>query len=247
MTLRFSARSVVLLLGVLWSFTGSAQTIGEIGTLVFLDIPEDAVVRVDGEIVQLEVDARRGQFLPYPAGRGIPVHVTTPDGARVSVVAGVDVGSITTIQFRDSEFRPPRAALALFAPGIPQLSFGRPVVGGLVLAGLAGAVGGTVWAGGQLQDARADADAAAARYTNATTEPAAIAAREAHAIAVDESITARNARAVFILAGVVVYALGSVDAFARHTTSADLTASEPRRAIVAFDPVQRGVLLRVRL
>lgn len=147
MTLRFSARSVVLLLGVLWSFTGSAQTIGEIGTLVFLDIPEDAVVRVDGEIVQLEVDARRGQFLPYPAGRGIPVHVTTPDGARVSVVAGVDVGSITTIQFRDSEFRPPRAALALFAPGIPQLSFGRPVVGGLVLAGLAGAVGGTVWAG----------------------------------------------------------------------------------------------------
>lgn len=245
--MQFLTRSLVVAWGVMFSLGTPAQVIGEMGTLVFLNLPERSVVRVEGNVVQLEAGERRGQYLQYPAGRSIEIQVTTPSGVRAVTVAGVDVGATTTVQFRESEFRPPRAALALLAPGVPQVSAGRPVAGSLVMVGLAGAVGGTVWAGGQLRDAQADADVAAASYARAMTEPDAIAAREAHGQAVSEAVVARNARAAFALAGVAVYVIGAADALIRHTSSAGLEASTPRWPIVAFDPSQREISLRVRL
>ena len=242
----------LLLLALLASGRASAQD-AELATLVFLNLPEGSTVEVDGDAVDLERDSRIGRVFRRAPGR-VHVRVTAPSGETARVEAELLAGAVTTIQFKEglveTRFRPLRGAVSLVAPGVPQLRGGRPVAGAAVFAGLAASTGGVVWAGGQMEDAREEASAAATRYRNARTEVDAVAAREAYDLAVAEAEAARTRRVVAVGIGAAVYLAAAVDAFLNHSTRSTVTgvtASPPRRPLVVFRPVGLGASLTVRL
>ena len=243
MSFWFHARLFVLLVGALWSVAGSAQD--ALGTLIFLDLPVGATVSVGNVPMTLGRDGSRGQSVKVPEGT-VQVRVEAPQGVS-EATANVQAGAVTTLSYREGRFDRGKMTVALMMPGSPQLTEGRPLVGGAVLLGLAGSVGGVIWAGGQMDGARESADVAAGRYAAAMTEFEAISAREAHAVAVEDATWARNVRLGFAAAGVAVYALAALDAARHHTRSAELDVSAPRRPIVAFSPTLTGATLQVRL
>ncbi|GAB5536021.1 MAG: hypothetical protein Rubg2KO_22700 [Rubricoccaceae bacterium] len=242
MWFRSFVRRAALAVGLLLGLPSAAQ---ESGTLIFLDLPEGATVSVNQVPMDLERDGNRGQSLAIPEGT-VQVQVSTPGGVS-EATADVLAGAVTTLSYRDGRFDGGKMTVALMLPGSPQLTEGRPLIGGAVLLGLAGSVGGALWAGGQMSDANASAEAAATRYASARTESDAVAAREAHALAVDDAESAQTTRLAFVAAGVAVYAVSALDAFLNHSRSAELDVSAPRRPIVAFRPTGTGVSLQIRL
>ena len=237
----------------LWCGVVSAQDSVELATLVFLGLPEGSTVEVEGTAVELDRDTRLGRVHRRAPGQ-VGVRVTAPSGTSARVDAELVAGAVTTIQFREgmvgTRFRPFQGAVSLVAPGVPQVRGGRPVVGGAMLVGLVASTGGVVWAGGQMEAARQDASAAEVAYRRARTETDAVAAREAHGRAVADGRAARTQRVAAASIGAAVYLTAVVDAFLNHataTTDTGITASPPRRPLLAVRPAGMGASLTVRL
>lgn len=241
----------------LWCGVAAAQDPIPRATLVFVGLPDGAVVHVNGAEAALVWDARLGtvhRLAPGLAPGQVSVRVTSSSGASARVDAVVDAGAVTTVQFREDAVSTglslPKVAVGLVAPGVPQLRDGRPVAGTAVLTGVALSVAGAAWTAGQMNDARGHAEAAALRYRQAQSTAEAVAAREAHALAAREAGSARTLRAIAVGVGSVLY-LGAVfDTILHHADRpirGSVTASAPRTPLVTVRPAGLGASLGIRL
>ena len=241
----------------LWCSVAAAQDPIERAILAFVGVPDGTVVYVNGAEAALEWDARLGtvhRLTPGLAPGQVSVRVMSPSGASARTEAVVDAGSVTTIQFREDALSTglslPKVAVGLAAPGVPQLRDGRPAVGTAVLGGIALAVAGAAWTGGQMDDARAHAEAAALRYRQAQSTAEAVAAREAHALAVRNADAARTLRTVAVGVGGALYLGAVLDTILHHAdrpVRGSVTASAPRAPLVTVRAAGLGASLGIRL
>ncbi|GAB5536023.1 MAG: hypothetical protein Rubg2KO_22720 [Rubricoccaceae bacterium] len=243
MTRRVLSRIALFAIGAMWGVAGVAQ---QQGTLVFLNLPEGATVQINEASVVLERDERRGAFVLHPEAT-VAVVVEASEVGTIRTLAEVLGGAVTTIQIKEGQLDTRRTVAGVLLPGITQLRNGRPVVGGGVILGLAGAAAGTWWAGTEMDDARVAADDAAAQYAAARTTVDAVAARDAHALAVSDAESARRLRLAFVAVGVGVAIASALDVGWNHSRSTTLEASSPRRPIVAVRPNGLGATVQVRL
>lgn len=199
-----------------------------------LDLPPGATATVNGE--------------PYVAPLAVPggladVVVAAPGQPLMRRLVPVGPTLETTVAYDPRRFRIARAGLAVFGPGIVQITDGRPARGAFYTAAvLGGAVTATVMT---LRASTADADdrAARVRYEQATSEPEAVAAREDIERQVGIVRSSRQVRGGALVVAGLVYAVSLVDSFARHVSSPALTVAQRPVSPLSFNVTGQGAAI----
>ncbi len=144
------------------------------------------------------------------------VVVDVPGQRPLRAVVPVASGAETRVVYEPAAFRPERAALGVLAPGVLQIRDGRPAIGALYTAAVAGGLAAALAASAAVD--RADSRIGLARgvYDAAGSEAAAVAAREELSRLVSASRASRLARGAGLVAAGLVYAISVADSFARH-------------------------------
>ena len=209
-----------------------------LGTLTFVDLPDEAVATVNGRPV--------GESALVGVGPSdIAVHVPGHPDARLRVT--VAEGRTTNVAYEPRQFSGVWAAASLAVPGGVQIIERRPLAGVAVLAGVAGAAGLALSADARIGEARTDYQQAVYAYEAARSETEVAQARAEIDGHIDRSERLRTTRRLALGAAAVVYLAGATDAILHHVLRPGLRASAPQLPPATVHIRDAGLSLVVRL